>query len=130
MGGREGLCLDGNLLTGPEHFDNMLPQHSEHQHIAEPGHAGAFEDQENYRWFGETVLIVRGRLISGGWQCDKCNAPLNRGHKAWLMTAFPRSMTAGMGDYDFAHEKRYFNMKRAEVAVYGAEWPGVAGASG
>jgi hypothetical protein len=88
------------------------------------------EDQENYRWFGETVLIVRGRLISGGWQCDKCNAPLNRGHKAWLMTAFPRSMTAGMGDYDFAHEKRYFNMKRAEVAVYGAEWPGVAGASG
>ena len=35
------------------------------------------EDQENYRWFGETVLIVRGRLISGGWQCDKCNAPLN-----------------------------------------------------
>lgn len=88
------------------------------------------EDQENYRWFGETVLIVRGRLISGGWQCDKCNAPLNRGHKAWLMTAFPRSMNAGMGDYDFAHEKRYFNMKRAEVAVYGAEWPGVAGASG
>ena len=88
------------------------------------------EDQENYRWFGETVLIVRGRLISGGWQCDKCNAPFNRGHKAWLMTAFPRSMTAGMGDYDFAHEKRYFNMKRAEVAVYGAEWPGVAGASG
>ena len=82
------------------------------------------------RWFGETVLIVRQRLISGGWQCDKCNAPLNRGHKAWLMTAFPRSMTAGMGDYDFAHEKRYFHMKRAEVAVYGAEWPGVAGASG
>ena len=24
--------------------------------------------KENYRWFGETVLIVRGRLISGGWQ--------------------------------------------------------------
>ena len=46
------------------------------------------------------------------------------------MTAFPRSMTAGMGDYDFAHEKRYLRMKRAEVAVYGAEWPGVAGASG
>jgi hypothetical protein len=87
-------------------------------------------EQENYRCFGETVLIVHGTLFSGPWQCDRCNEPLWRGQEAWLITAFPRSVTAGTGDYDFAYEKQYFNMKRAQVAVYGAEWPGAAGASG
>ena len=95
---------------------------------AEHGHgheSRCQEEQENYRWLGETVLIVMGTLKSGPWQCSCCNAPLKRRQKAWLMTAFPRSMTAGMGDYDFAHEKQYFNMKRAEVKVYGAEPSGV-----
>ena len=87
-------------------------------------------EHEKYLMLGETALIVHGTLFSGPWQCDRCNEPLRRGQKAWLMTAFPRSVTAGMGDYDFAYEKRYFNMKRAEVAVYGAEWPVAAGASG
>jgi len=77
------------------------------------------EEQENYRWFGETILIVRGRLKSGPWTCDRCNAPLKQNHKAWLVTAFPRSMSS-MRDYDFAQEREYFNMKRAEVKVYGA----------
>ena len=82
------------------------------------------EEQENYRWLGETVLIVKGTLKGGPWQCTCCSAPLKRSQKAWLMTAFPRSMDAGMGDYDFACEGQYFNMKRAEVKVYGAESPG------
>jgi hypothetical protein len=79
------------------------------------------EEQENYRWLGETVLIARGQLISAPWRCDRCHAPLRRCHKAWLVTAFPHSATAGMGDYDFAVEKQYFNMTLAEVKVYGAE---------
>jgi len=92
--------------------------------------AKAREEQENYRQFGETVLIVKGTLINGPWRCDRCNTTLKRGKLACLMTAFPRSITAGMGDYDFAYERGYFDMKRAEVAVYGAEWHATAPATG
>ena len=78
------------------------------------------EEQENYRWLGETIRIVTGRLKAGAFHCDYCKAPLKRRQKAWLMTAFPRPMTADVRDCDFAQEGRYFNMKRAEVRVYGA----------
>jgi hypothetical protein len=57
-------------------------------------------------------------------------AMLKRGKRACLMTAFPRSMTTGMGDYGFAQEQEYFDMKRAEVAAYGAEWDATAPATG
>jgi hypothetical protein len=88
------------------------------------------QEQENYRRFGETVLVVRGPLKSASWRCDSCHARLRRGNTAWLVTAFPRSTAAGMDGYDFAQEREYFDMERAEVTVYGTPWPGVARASG
>ncbi len=36
------------------------------------------ERQEDYREAGETVLIISGPLKSGPWQCDTCNATLNK----------------------------------------------------
>ena len=77
-----------------------------------------------YRQDGESVLIVKGRLISGGWLCDRCNVPLGKTKQAYLMTTFPRWITENMHGYDFDYERRYFAVERAEVAVYGAEWPG------
>ena len=35
-----------------------------------------------YRGEGESVLIVAGTLITGGWLCDQCNRPLRRGKAA------------------------------------------------
>jgi hypothetical protein len=86
----------------------------------------AIEQQEEYRQQGESVLIVHGALKTGPWHCDTCSVPLTRGDTALLMTAFPRHFTEGMDGYDFAPEKRYFDMKRAQVAVYGVQWPDVA----
>jgi hypothetical protein len=83
------------------------------------------EQQEEYRQQGESVLIVHGTLKSGPWQCDKCNVLMKPGDAAMLMTPFPRHFAGGMDGYDFASEKRYFDMKRAEVAVYGVQWPDV-----
>lgn len=77
-----------------------------------------------YRQEGESILIVKGKLISGGWLCDRCNAPLGKGKPAYLATAFPRWITQQMADYDFIQERQYFAVGKAEVAVYGAEWPG------
>ena len=82
------------------------------------------QEQENYRWLGETVLIVSGQLKSGPWQCDGCNAPLKRSQKVWLMTAFPSHFAEELERYDYACERQYFNMERAKVTVYGAEPPG------
>jgi hypothetical protein len=81
--------------------------------------------QDYYRQQGESVLIVRGLLKGGPWKCDKCNARLKRGDAATLVSAIPRFIAEGMDSYDFAYEKRYFDMKRAEVKVYGARWPGI-----
>jgi hypothetical protein len=82
------------------------------------------EEQDNYRLLGETVLIVRGTLISGPWRCDRCNAPLKRRQKAWLVTAFPRHFAEDLEAYDYAYERQYFRIDKAEVKVYGADPPG------
>ncbi len=76
--------------------------------------------QDDYRQTAESVLIVRGKLKSGPWKCDRCNARLKRGDAAMLMTALPASFSRHAGGYDFAYERGYFDMKRAEVKVYGA----------
>ena len=88
--------------------------------------ADAAGNQRRYREEGETVLIVRGRLISGPWLCDRCNAELDAGMVAWLVSAFPRWVTESTPDYDFASERRYFALEGDEVTAYGAAWPGVA----
>ena len=73
---------------------------------------------------GETILIVKGKLLSGGWLCDRCNASLGKGSQACLLIVFPRWVTEQMPDYDFRHERQYFAVEKAEIAVYGAAWPG------
>lgn len=83
-------------------------------------------NQELYRQEGDTVLIVKGTLISGPWLCDRCNAELKKGQPAILLLAYPRWITESMDKYDFSYERRYFAVEKAKVAVYGAEWPGVA----
>ena len=80
--------------------------------------------QAIYRQEGETILIVKGKLISGGWLCDRCNAPLEKGNPACLLVVFPRWITEQIPGYDFIREREYFAVEKAEVAVYGAEWPG------
>jgi hypothetical protein len=80
--------------------------------------------QEDYRRDGESVLIVHGPLKGGSYRCDKCNAPLRRGDDAVLITAFPRFMSEAMESYDFASERRYFDMGKADIRLYGASWPG------
>ncbi len=77
------------------------------------------EEQEIYRQLGEVVLIARGTLISGPWNCDSCNTSLRRGKRASLVTAFPRYYADALDDYDYANERQYFDMKRAEVSWYG-----------
>lgn len=86
-------------------------------------------NQELYRQEGDTVLIVKGALISGPWHCDRCNAVLEEGQSATLLLAYPRWMTERMNDYDFLYESRYFAAGEAAVAVYGAEWPGITRAA-
>ena len=86
--------------------------------------ADTARDQEEYRQGGETVLVVSGRLISGPWHCDRCNATLKKGDTAYLSSAFPQWITEGLTDYDFAYERDYFAMAETDAAtVYGAEWP-------
>jgi hypothetical protein len=80
--------------------------------------------QEEYRREGESVLFVHGTLKAGPHRCDKCNAPLKRGDAAMLMAAFPRFMTEAMDAYDFASERRYFDLGSANIRLYGASWPG------
>jgi hypothetical protein len=84
------------------------------------------KNQELYRQEGESVLIVRGTLISGPFHCDRCNAVLKKGQPATLLMAYPGWMTESMTDYEFLYESRYFAIEKAEVAVYGTDWPGVA----
>jgi hypothetical protein len=64
---------------------------------AEPGkehEATSHAEQENYRLLGETVLIVKGKLIGGLSRCDRCGTPLKKGNPACLVTAFPSYFAA------------------------------------
>jgi hypothetical protein len=95
-----------------------------------PGYEqGAAARQDDYREAGEGVLIVHGPLASGPHRCDRCNAALGKGDHATLLSAIPRHVVEGTRSYDFAYEKRYFDMKRARVALYGAPWPAVVSAA-
>lgn len=72
----------------------------------------------------ESVLFVTGTLISGPWHCDKCNARLDRGGTASLMSFVDGRSGSGIPDYDIGYERRYFAMRGKEkVAVYGAACP-------
>ena len=82
------------------------------------------EEQDSYRWLGETVLIVSGPLKSPSWRCDRCNVRLRRGSRAWLVTAFPRHYAQELSGYDYASEREYFVLGHAEATVYGATPPG------
>jgi hypothetical protein len=82
------------------------------------------KSDEEYRMLGETVVMVSGRLISGPWQCDRCNARLATGNRASLMTAFPSHMAEELANYDYANERQYFRVESAAVKVYGAIPPG------
>lgn len=86
--------------------------------------ASCRQEQENYRQLGETVLVVSGKLTSGPWQCDRCDAGLEEGTTAYLMTAFPSHFAAELAGYDYGNERRYFRMEEAAVKVYGAMPPG------
>ena len=94
------------------------------------GHENRVSGQERlYRDEGESVLIVKGTLTGGPHRCDMCNAPLKKGDAAALLSAFPRHIVESQDGYDFACERRYFDMKRAEAKLYGTPWPGVASAA-
>lgn len=82
------------------------------------------EHQEEYRQLDEIVLIAKGTLISGPWLCDHCNAKLNRGQVAALVSAFPSHCRDDLYEYDFGYERQYFAMEPGDTATaYGAEWP-------
>jgi hypothetical protein len=81
-------------------------------------------NQEEYRQLGESVLIVKGTLISGPWRCDSCNARLRKGDPAHFHAAYPAHCRDDLYGYDFAYEQDYFAMKPSDQAVvYGAPWP-------
>lgn len=80
----------------------------------------AIGEQEHYRQLGEAVLIVKGRLISGPWLCDRCNAMLSKSTPAWLVSSFGRHFVEELDCYDYSYERRYFTMERAEARWYGA----------
>lgn len=87
--------------------------------------SGVQSRQDKIRREGESVLIVKGRLISGPWRCDDCNAELKKGATAWLYVPYPRGITERMDDYDFGMERDYFALTgKDRVALYGAPWPG------
>jgi hypothetical protein len=78
------------------------------------------DSQEEYRMLGETVVMVRGRLISGPWQCDCCGTRLDRGNSASLITAFPSHFADELASYDYGNERQYFQVESATVKLYGA----------
>ena len=81
--------------------------------------------QADIRREGESVLIVKGKLISGPWRCDSCNAELNEGATAYLYAAYPRDITEAMDEYGFEMERDYFKLTGEDrMALYGAAWPG------
>lgn len=96
----------------------LCPTHGEEQE------AECRKKQEAYRREGETVLVARGRLISGPWNCDRCNAELEKGDPAMLMTAFPSHLAEALADYDYEYEGEYFAVEKMAVDAYGARPPG------
>lgn len=90
-----------------------------------PDHeAGTSAMQAELHDLGESVLIVEGRLTSGGWRCDSCHAHLVKGRRAWLKTAFPAHLHDHLADYAFRYERDYFAMTPGDrVASYGTPWP-------
>jgi hypothetical protein len=93
-----------------------------HQHGQEH-EAATKARQEFYRQEGETVVIIKGRLIDGPFLCDRCNAELKEGDPACLASAFPRWITESTHDYKFTYEFRYFALEDDAITVYGAPWP-------
>jgi hypothetical protein len=86
--------------------------------------AHIIEQQDKYRQADETVLVTAGTLVSGPWQCDKCNASLRPANTAVLVSAFPSHCREDLCGYDFGYERQYFAMTKGDTAtVYGAEWP-------
>ena len=84
----------------------------------------SLEEQGEYRQADESVLIVKGTLISGPWSCDRCNKPIKRGNLAILVSSFPSHCRDHLYDYDFGYERQYFAMRGSDkTTVYGAEWP-------
>ena len=71
------------------------------------------ERQELYRQEGESVLIVKDRLISGPWLCDSCNAVLKRGTLAYLCIAYPRFVTESLREYDFKIRAAEFHRRES-----------------
>src|SRR5262245_61503195 len=86
--------------------------------------ARCIEDEENYRRFGEAVLIVSGPVKSPSHHCQSCHTRLRRGQMAWLVTAFSRAIAAALDRHDFAAEREYFVLEHAEARLYGATPPG------
>ena len=81
-------------------------------------------NQDTYRQEGESVLVVKGRLIRGPFLCDRCNKKLAAGKPAWLISALPGWVADGLIDYDFGYEREYFAMAKTDTAtVYGTDWP-------
>jgi hypothetical protein len=83
--------------------------------------ARCLEDQENYRRFGEAVLIISGPLNSPSHHCHSCNVRLRRGQRACLVTAFPCLTPEDPGRYDDAAEGEYIVLEHTEAGLYGAE---------
>ena len=81
------------------------------------------QEQENYRRFGETVLVVTGPLKTASCRCHSCNARLRRGQRGYLVTAFPRPTPGELGRYDYAAESEYLVIEHAEARWYGAASP-------
>ena len=79
--------------------------------------AEARADDEEMREDGESVLIVHGRLISGPWRCDRCNAELNEGDEAFFEAIYPRHITEQIYDYDFSYEREYFALHDGSLAA-------------
>ena len=84
------------------------------------------EEQENYRRFGEAVLIVSGPVKSPSHRCRACNLRLRRGQRGYLVTAIPRYSAEALARYDYAAEREYLMLESARATLYGAEpppWP-------
>jgi hypothetical protein len=81
------------------------------------------EEQENYRRFGEAVLIVSGPVKSPSHRCRACNLRLRRGQCGYVATAFPRHSPKMLTGYDYAAEGEYLVLEYARATLYGAESP-------
>lgn len=82
--------------------------------------ARCIADQENYRRFGEAVLIVSGPVKSPSHRCRACNLRLRRGQRGYLVTAIPRYSAEAMAGYDYAVEGGYLVLEHARARLYGA----------